>query len=302
MLWGLIGGSIIASLLIKGRFNNNLHTYLAENGYKVRRDGLSQYNSDIRGLSIMHLIPGVNLLYSFGHAGNVWKGTRIDKKTKTSDILEQFKEEGLIEPLSADEKLLIDHNKTLGKSNRATVKAWRIREALGMDKLSDRCKAKIAKIRRSKAAAVRAAQAQQANTGAQIANPQQQPQPQQTQQRAPQQRTRPVRRNAQPQQQPAQPTNRPVTPMPQRQPQPAQPTNRPVTPMPQRQPVTPRTPQQTSDEINRINQQMALLQRRKAALEALRRVDQDTEDFLNQYGLGNTPRTMQQPQQSQRRI
>ena len=257
------GVSYILDYMMKARYNNNLQTLLAENGYKVKRDGLCQFKREITGLSIKDLVP----IYNLGAASN--KGAllaakaKVDKNTGKSELLEKLKEEGLVEELSEDEKTLIDHNKAFGVSNRATVRWWRLREMFGHDRLSDKAKAKAAKLVASKSSTVKEGAKKAPDTKATVTRPTTTAKPAVT---------RPIV---------GKPSTYPPRPS----------VIRPGTT------VTPRTPDRRSvlkptedaerrAQIKKVNDEIERLKRYKASLEAISRADDDTLRMLDEYGLG----------------
>jgi len=141
----LIGSAITYALdyMFKARYNNNIQTMLAENGYKIKKDGMSAYKMEATGLTVKDLVPIYNLGAVANRGAALMKKAKIDKTTKQSELLEELKDEDLVEKLNPLEQALIDHNKKYGKSNRAMVRWWRIREIFGKERLSERAKQKL---------------------------------------------------------------------------------------------------------------------------------------------------------------
>ena len=145
---GLMVGTTAASILLNTRVNNNIHTKLAENGYKVSRANLSKYKCEVKDLSVMHLIPVINLLYTFFHGGKKYKRTAdISGKDEpyNSDLLTRLRARDAVEELNQDEKNYIEYRKQTHRSVSFGVKWMRLRELFGLDTVSERTKAKIAR-------------------------------------------------------------------------------------------------------------------------------------------------------------
>ena len=145
---GVIVGTTAASILLNTRVNNNIHVKLAENGYKVNRNNLSKYKCEVKDLSVMHLIPVVNLLYTFFHGGKKYRrtdNTAGEGEPYNSDLLTRLREREAVEELSQDEKNYIEYRKKTHRSVSFGVKWMRFRELFGLDAVSERTKAKIAR-------------------------------------------------------------------------------------------------------------------------------------------------------------
>ena len=174
---GLMVGTTAASILLNTRVNNNIHIKLAENGYKVTRNNLCKYKSEVKDLSVMHLIPVVNLLYTFFHGGKKYKrlaDTSGDNEPYNSELLTRLRERDAVQELNQDEKNYIKYREKTHRSVSFGVKWMRLRELFGLDTVSERTKAKIARAGVTSAAApVRAAApaATPARTGARTATP-----------------------------------------------------------------------------------------------------------------------------------
>jgi len=306
VLLGLAIGSTIGSLLLKGRYNNNLQTLLAENGYIVKRDSVCAYDKKIRVPLLLHLVPIGNILATSYKSGKIMQKSRKNSDGKIP-ILEKLKEQNMVEELSPLEKALIEDNKAYGKPNRAMVKWWRIRERLGMERLSEKSKARAAELVRSRSQAVNAAQATAQNTNAQQVRPatqnrpvvrpsnnrQAQPQPQRPSVirpgQAQQQRPLPQRPSV------IRPTNNQPQPRPQN-PSVIRPSNGQVQPRPQNpsaiRPSTAQTPRRlTPEEIRQrqldlVDAEIAALKAKRARLSAMAGYDQEIIDLLDQYALG----------------
>ena len=170
---GVLVGTAAASILWNTRVNNNIHTKLAEQGYKVTRQNLCGYKSEVKDLSVMHLIPVVNLLYSFYHGGKKYeRATNMATSKRSSELLDKLKDKNVAEPLSQDEKNYLAYRKAKGKSVSGGVRLMRLRELFGLDTVSERTKAKIVRAGCASAApAVRRAEPTTRSTGAHTTPP-----------------------------------------------------------------------------------------------------------------------------------
>ena len=287
------GVSYVLNYMLKARYNNNIQTLLAENGYKIKKDGICAYKRNVTGLTFKDLVPIYNLGASSNRGALLQRKAEIDKNTKQSELLEELKAQGLVEKNDPLEQALLDNNKLYGKPNRALVKWWRIREALGMERLSERAKAKAAKLVKSKAKAVQQAQKQAPQTKANVVRPATQtPQRQQQYQRNSVLRPSSLTGN-QPRQ--GQPQRTSVI-------RPSGLTGNPPA-MPQRRSVLrPGQGDARREEIARVNAEMERLKRYKRSLEAITSADEETLAMLDKYGLGLEPRTVSRENQTGRRL
>ena len=304
------GISYVLNYMLKAKYNNNIQTILAENGYKIKKDGICAYKRNVTGLTIKDLVPIYNLGASSNRGAFLQKQAKIDKETKQSVLLEDLKSQGLVEKNDPLEQALLDNNKKYGKSNRAMVRWWRIREALGMERLSDKAKAKAAKLVKSKSQAVQQAQQQAQRTNANVVRPATQT-PQRQQQP---QRTSVIRPSSSTGNQTQQPQRTSVI-------RPSSLTGNQIQ-QPQRTSVirpssltgnTPQMPQRRSvlrpgqedarrEEISKVSAEIERLKRYKRSLEAISSADEETLAMLDKYGLGLEPRTATRENQTGRRI
>ena len=285
------GISYVLNYMLKAKYNNNIQTILAENGYKIKKDGICAYKRNVTGLTIKDLVPIYNLGASSNRGAFLQKQAKIDKETKQSVLLEDLKSQGLVEKNDPLEQALLDNNKKYGKSNRAMVRWWRIREALGMERLSDKAKAKAAKLVKSKSQAVQQAQQQAQRTNANVVRPATQT-PQRQQQP---QRTSVIRPSSLTGNQTQQPQRTSVI-------RPSSLTGN--TPqMPQRRSVLrPGQEDARREEISKVSAEIERLKRYKRSLEAISSADEETLAMLDKYGLGLEPRTATRENQTGRRI
>ncbi len=256
---------VIASALLNTRYNSTVFKKLAEQGYTIKKENICTYKQVVgdRAFPLAHLTSWLGVMYGFIHGGKKTREAtaKADKKSDTN-LLIQLKNAGAVTELSPEQKAIIKMKKEQHKDIRKTVTWWRIREKFGLPAVSDRVKARLAANASSGAPAVQQAAPQAQNTGARQTGQQRQPQSQQT-----------------PQQQRPQPQPRP------------QPQNQPQNPQ-----QLPRKWQrfqegQRAQQVSDLDKKIAELKAERArlvALDALQRVDGDTEALLNALGLGNT--------------
>ncbi len=274
---------VIASALLNTRYNSTVFKKLAEQGYTIKRENICGYKEVVgeKLFPLAHLTSWLGVMYGFARGSRkVTAATAKPDKKSDTNLLTRLKQAGVVTELSPEQKAIIKMKQAQHKDIRGTVTWWRIRERFGLPAVSERVKAKLARNASSGSGTVQQAAPQAQNTGSrQTGQPQQQRTQQPVQQRQPQPRPQqPV--------QPRQPQPRPQQPV-QRQPQQNGPQNPPLVPPRWQRFEQGRREQQLSD----IDRQIAELRAQRArlvALDAIQRVDGDTEALLNALGYGNT--------------
>ena len=128
--------TIIAAGAMNLRANNRLIKTLAERGYQLKRSESCQFKSAVRDHDWLNLIPVINLFYQFGHSAN--KGNPTGQRA----IFGELAANGALERLDETKNEVL--KKTDARKRGKTVMKWRIREALGLDPITNRDRQLIA--------------------------------------------------------------------------------------------------------------------------------------------------------------
>jgi hypothetical protein len=257
---------VIASALLNTRYNSTVFKKLAEQGYTIKKENICGYKEVVgeKLFPLAHLTSWLGVMYGFARGSRkVTAATaKPDKKSETN-LLTRLKQAGVVTELSPEQKAIIKMKQAQHKDIRGTVTWWRIREKFGLPAVSDRVKARLARNASSGSGRVQQAAPQAQNTGARQTGQQRQQQPVQQRQAQPLRPQQPVQQQQRQQQQ-----------------------NPPLVPRQWQRFEQGRREQQLSD----IDKQIAELRAQRArlvAIDAIQRVDGDTEALLNALGYGN---------------
>lgn len=125
--------TIIAAGAMNLRANNRLIKNLAEKGYSLKKEESCQFKRAVHDIDWLNLIPVLNLFYQFGHSGR--------KARDQSVIFADLATHGALERIDETKNQVL--KATAPKKRGKTVMKWRIREALGLDPITERDKKKI---------------------------------------------------------------------------------------------------------------------------------------------------------------
>ena len=125
--------TIVAAGAMNLRANNRLIKNLAEKGYSLSEEGSKQFKGAVNDIDWINLIPVVNVFYQFYHSGN--------KHANQREIFADLATHGGLEKIDETKNQVL--KATEAKKRGKTVMKWRIREALGLDPITERDRKKI---------------------------------------------------------------------------------------------------------------------------------------------------------------
>ena len=131
--------TIIASSVINLRINNNMLTDLAKKGYTLKQGEMPAFRKEVKDINILNFIPIINLGYVFIHGGTKY----ANRQAHFGNLIMN----GKIEEISKEKN---DYLKQVDDKKRPRVMMrMRIREALGMDAVSEKHKTGATKVSRA---------------------------------------------------------------------------------------------------------------------------------------------------------